>query len=141
MVHLLTGSGSGRLGQQGRRVFLSRPATKGPFGVAFSIKDEALEDIWIENGEGNMMMTPEQFQQLAQSTSPPSRRAFFHAFRPGQGRKGNENKKRRQIYGWHERRGTEDVLYGPGRLGGVGIVRWEDRFNQGPAVGLGLYGH
>lgn len=27
--------------------------------------------------------------------------------------------------------------YGPGRLGGVGIVRWEDRFNQGPAVGRG----
>lgn len=50
--------------------FYPASATKGPFGVAFSVKDEKFEDIWIENGEENMMMTPEQFEQLAQSTSP-----------------------------------------------------------------------
>lgn len=54
-------------GSKDGEYFYPASATKGPFGVAFSVKDEAFEDIWIENGEENMMMTPEQFQQFAQS--------------------------------------------------------------------------
>ena len=47
--------------------FYSAAATKGPYGVSFTVENGKFTKIWIENGQENMLMTPEQFEGFAQS--------------------------------------------------------------------------